>query len=81
MKIIVKGQKEPQNVYIETILEGTYKNVLESDLREPTQHEVDVFKRNPCNHKEGIEQLVYDIDCWCYQLRYCAICGISLGTV
>lgn len=80
MKYIMKDGKEV-DCFIETVTERCRDVVMCSEVSEATEKDIKLFKKTPCDHKNQDKQLVYD-DLGCiYDLRYCVVCGCSLGTV
>jgi hypothetical protein len=70
--------------WVETIKEGWGAHVCMSDLREATLEDIDKFKADKCDHSmeaDRKEQLIFDKQGWPYDLRYCVVCGASLGLV
>ncbi|MCK9442006.1 MAG: hypothetical protein M0Q13_11370 [Methanothrix sp.] len=80
MKTLLKNGKE-EDVFIEIIKERLGHIILSSDIKEPTEEEIQLFLKNNCDHINCKQQLVYDRDGWPYINRYCAVCNKYLGCV
>lgn len=79
--IIIGPDGKEVNAFIEEIRERMRHVVTWSEIREPTEAEIDFLKSTPCDHLNQKIQLVYDEHGIFYDVRSCAICDIGLGTV
>jgi len=80
MKIELKNGKKV-DAFIEVITEQYNGVVMCSTIKKPTKKDIEYFKNHLCNHGKQKEQLIYDEHGFMYDLRYCVVCGCSLGTV
>lgn len=68
-------------IFLEIVKERIGHHVTSSDVRKPTSAEFQSIMSEPCDHNNQIKSLVYDEEGAIYDLRYCAVCNGSLGTV
>ena len=52
-----------------------------SELTEPTEADITKFKLRGCQHDKQLEHLIYDEPGYLGDLRYCVVCGLSLGVI
>ena len=69
-------------LFIETAIDSRTKSGVccGSTLREATDSEIAKFKGSPCDHS-SVELLIYDVSCYMYDFRHCAVCNTMLGMI
>lgn len=54
---------------------------ISSEIILATEDMIQEFKSKPCNHDLRVDKLIYDIEGWPYDLRYCGVCETFLGGI
>lgn len=72
-----------KKLYVEIVRHNKDGFFQSSILKEATKKDILHFKSKPCKHdlKRGSDALIYDIEGFPYDSRYCAVCNTFLGSI